>query len=115
MKPFYFNYGIKEETVDEKEENVILIEESQDENFCFSRRNGCFRDRKDIEKSSMDDFETNIFVLVDNVGGVRITAHGSYVFRIQEVDGGVSDMTGLRTTNLTKSKLISVLNDQFAI
>ncbi|GBN36996.1 hypothetical protein AVEN_252675-1 [Araneus ventricosus] len=42
-------------------------------------------------------------------------AHYLYVCGIQEVDGGEYDMTGLRITNLTKSKFVSVVNDQFAI
>ncbi|GBN14129.1 hypothetical protein AVEN_212624-1 [Araneus ventricosus] len=33
MKPFDFKYGKKQETDDEKEENVILMEESEYENF----------------------------------------------------------------------------------
>ncbi|GBN52198.1 hypothetical protein AVEN_17457-1 [Araneus ventricosus] len=63
----------------------------------------------------MVDFSTNTFVLIDNFGGARMTAHYSYDCGIQEVDGREYDMTDLRTTNLAKSKFISVLNDQFAI
>ncbi|GBN93244.1 hypothetical protein AVEN_237582-1 [Araneus ventricosus] len=33
MKPFDFMYGRKQETVDEKEENVMLMVESEDEDF----------------------------------------------------------------------------------
>ncbi|GBN38344.1 hypothetical protein AVEN_223252-1 [Araneus ventricosus] len=39
----------------------------------------------------------------------------SYVYGIQEVDGGDYDMTGLRTTSLAKSIYVSVVNGQFAI
>ncbi|GBM10163.1 hypothetical protein AVEN_258764-1 [Araneus ventricosus] len=63
----------------------------------------------------MIDFSTNLFVLIDNIGGARMKAHYSYVFGIQEVDGGEYDMTGLRTTNLAKSKFVSLVNDLFAI
>ncbi|GBN29713.1 hypothetical protein AVEN_51384-1 [Araneus ventricosus] len=45
------------------------------------------------------------------IGGARMTAHFSYVCWIQEVDGGEYDMTGLRATNLAKSKFDSVVND----
>ncbi|GBN73400.1 hypothetical protein AVEN_219674-1 [Araneus ventricosus] len=33
MKPFDFKYGRKQETDDEKEENVILTEDSEDKDF----------------------------------------------------------------------------------
>ncbi|GBM19645.1 hypothetical protein AVEN_107312-1 [Araneus ventricosus] len=33
MKPFDFKYGRKQETDDEKEKNMILLEESEDEDF----------------------------------------------------------------------------------
>ncbi|GBM03482.1 hypothetical protein AVEN_95383-1 [Araneus ventricosus] len=66
-------------------------------------------------ESSMVDFSTSVFVLIYNLGGSRMKAHHSYVCGIQEYDGGEYDTTGLRTTNLAKSKFVSVLNDQFAI
>ncbi|GBM17589.1 hypothetical protein AVEN_80889-1 [Araneus ventricosus] len=66
-------------------------------------------------KSSTVHFSTNLFLLIDNVGGTRMKARYSYVCRIQEVDGSEYDMTGLRTTNLAKLKFVSVVNDQFAI
>ncbi|GBN44172.1 hypothetical protein AVEN_168929-1 [Araneus ventricosus] len=81
MKQSDLKRGIKQETDDEKEENVLLIEESEDENF------GCFKqgmEAAEIEEviyleSSMADFSTNMFVLIDNVGGTRMKAHYSYV------------------------------------
>ncbi|GBN07780.1 hypothetical protein AVEN_40677-1 [Araneus ventricosus] len=66
-------------------------------------------------ESPMVDFSTNPFVLIDNVGGARMKAHYSCVCRIQEVDSGEYYNTGLRTTNLAKTKFVSVENDQFAI
>ncbi|GBO44320.1 hypothetical protein AVEN_19584-1, partial [Araneus ventricosus] len=41
----------------------------------------------------MVDFSTNVFVLVDNVGGARMKAHYSCVCGIQEVGSGEYDMT----------------------
>ncbi|GBM18845.1 hypothetical protein AVEN_203119-1 [Araneus ventricosus] len=35
MKPFDFKYGRKQETDDEKEENMTLMEEFEDEDFGF--------------------------------------------------------------------------------
>ncbi|GBO30474.1 hypothetical protein AVEN_39795-1 [Araneus ventricosus] len=78
MKPFDFKYERKQETDDEKEENVILMEESEDEDF------GSFQqemETAEMEKviymeSSMVDFSTNMF---DNVGSARMKAHHSYV------------------------------------
>ncbi|GBM05089.1 hypothetical protein AVEN_210799-1 [Araneus ventricosus] len=55
------------------------------------------------------------FLLVDNVRGARMKAHYSYVCGIQEVDGGEYDLTSLRTTNLAKSKFVSMAKDQFGI
>ncbi|GBN08515.1 hypothetical protein AVEN_113920-1 [Araneus ventricosus] len=66
-------------------------------------------------ESSMVDFSTNMFVLIDNIGGAKMKAHCSYVCGIQEVDGVEYDTTDLRTTNLAKSKFVSVVNDKFAI
>ncbi|GBM29273.1 hypothetical protein AVEN_155226-1 [Araneus ventricosus] len=66
-------------------------------------------------ESSMVDFSTNMFVLIDNVGGDKMKEHYSYVCGIQEVVDGEYYMTDLRTTNLAKSKFVSVVNDQFAI
>ncbi|GBM04546.1 hypothetical protein AVEN_93950-1 [Araneus ventricosus] len=89
MRPFDFKYK-SEETVDDKVGNVILIEESEDEDF------GSFQQEMEAAKkeeviyleSLMVDFSTNLFVLIDNVGGARMKAHYSYVCGIQEVDGG---------------------------
>ncbi|GBL79829.1 hypothetical protein AVEN_28899-1 [Araneus ventricosus] len=66
-------------------------------------------------ESTLIHFSTNLFVLIDKVGGSRMKAHYSYVFGIQKIDGGEYDMTGLKTTYLAKSKLVSLVNDQFAI
>ncbi|GBN72900.1 hypothetical protein AVEN_205556-1 [Araneus ventricosus] len=65
--------------------------------------------------SSMVDFSTNKFVLIDKVGDARMKAYYSYVCGIQEVDSGEYDMTGLRTANLAKSKFVSMVNNQFSI
>ncbi|GBN25057.1 hypothetical protein AVEN_65056-1 [Araneus ventricosus] len=98
MKLFDFMYGRKQESDDEKEENEILIEISDDEDF------GSFQHEMEVAveviylESSMVDFSTNLFVLIDKVGGARMKAHYSYVCGILEVDGGKYDMTGLRTT-----------------
>ncbi|GBO04924.1 hypothetical protein AVEN_105203-1 [Araneus ventricosus] len=56
-----------------------------------------------------------MFVLINNVGGARVTTHYSFVCGIQEVDDGKYDMTALRTTSFAKSKFVSIVNDQFAI
>ncbi|GBL90528.1 hypothetical protein AVEN_179448-1 [Araneus ventricosus] len=66
-------------------------------------------------ESPTADFSTNLFVLIDNVGDARMKAHHSYICGIQEVDGGEYDIKGLRTTNLAKSKFVSVVNDQLTI
>ncbi|GBM78338.1 hypothetical protein AVEN_27935-1 [Araneus ventricosus] len=73
MKQFDFKYGRKQETNDEKEENVIPIEESEDEDF------GSFQ--QEMEAAEMDEviylessivnFSTNLFVLL-NFGGARM-------------------------------------------
>ncbi|GBL77026.1 hypothetical protein AVEN_12678-1 [Araneus ventricosus] len=68
----------------------------------------------DLESSAID-FVTNMFVLIDKDGGPRMKTHYLYVCGVQGVDGGEFDMTGLRITNMAKSKFISVVNDQFAI
>ncbi|GBM88906.1 hypothetical protein AVEN_12515-1 [Araneus ventricosus] len=65
-------------------------------------------------ESSMVDFSTNLFVLLDNVGGARMEVHYAHV-GIQELKGGEYEIPGLRTTNLAKSKFVLVVNDQFAI
>ncbi|GBM27794.1 hypothetical protein AVEN_269747-1 [Araneus ventricosus] len=100
---FDFKYGRKQETDDEEEENVILTLESEDDDF------GSFQQEIEVAEmeeaiyleSSMVDFSTNMFVLIDNVGATGIKAHCSYVCGIQEVDGGEYDLTGLKTTNLS--------------
>ncbi|GBL95703.1 hypothetical protein AVEN_660-1 [Araneus ventricosus] len=117
MKPFDFKYGRKQETDDEKEENVILMEESESEDFCFFQQEMEAAEMKELIylESSMVDFSTNLFVLIYNLGGAKMNAHYSYVCGIQEVDGVEYDMTGFGTTNLAKSKFVSVVNDQFAI
>ncbi|GBN68567.1 hypothetical protein AVEN_114536-1, partial [Araneus ventricosus] len=116
--PFDFKYGRKQEIDDEKEETVILMEESENED------SGSFQQEMkatEMEKvifleTPMVDFSTNVFILIDNVGGTRRRTHYSYVCRIQEVGGGDEyDMPGLRTTNLAKLKFASVVNNQFAI
>ncbi|GBM06753.1 hypothetical protein AVEN_62997-1 [Araneus ventricosus] len=117
MNPFDFKYGRKQESDDEKEENVILIEESEYEDFGSFQQETVAAGMQEVIylESSMVDFTTNLFVFIYNLGGARMKAHYSYVCGIQEVDGGEYDMTGLRTTNLAKSKFVLGMNDQFAI
>ncbi|GBN24439.1 hypothetical protein AVEN_26373-1 [Araneus ventricosus] len=84
MKPFDFKYGRKQETDDEKEENVILMAQSEYEDF------GSFQEEMEAAEmeeviymeSSMVDFPTNIFLSIDNVEGARMKAHYSHVCRI---------------------------------
>ncbi|GBM71775.1 hypothetical protein AVEN_190639-1 [Araneus ventricosus] len=66
-------------------------------------------------ESSIADFSTNVFGLIDSVVGARMKADYSGVSGIQGVDSGELDMTGLRASNLAKSKFVSVVNDQSAI
>ncbi|GBL91864.1 hypothetical protein AVEN_172781-1 [Araneus ventricosus] len=88
MKPFDFKFGRKQETVDEKKENVILMEESEGENF------GSFQqEMEDAEteeviylESSIVDFSTDLFALL-NFGGARMkpiihTSVGFKKFRV---------------------------------
>ncbi|GBN04256.1 hypothetical protein AVEN_269716-1 [Araneus ventricosus] len=90
--------------VDEKEENVIVMEESEDE------ISGSFQqeiDAAEMEeviylKSSMLDFSTNLFVLIYNLGDDRMKTHYTNFCGIQEVDGGEYNITGVRSTNLAK-------------
>ncbi|GBN37127.1 hypothetical protein AVEN_233342-1 [Araneus ventricosus] len=76
MKPFDLKYGRKIETGDEKEENVMLMEESEDEDFDSFQK-----EMEDVEieeiiylESFTVDFSTNLFVLIDNVGNVIMKA-----------------------------------------
>ncbi|GBO46531.1 hypothetical protein AVEN_156237-1 [Araneus ventricosus] len=109
---------MKQETDDEKEKNLILMEEFKKEDF------GCFQQETEAAKmveviylksSSRAEFSTNICALIVNVGGARMNVYYSCVCGIQGVGDDELDMTGLRTTNLAKSKFVSVVNDQFAI
>ncbi|GBM13076.1 hypothetical protein AVEN_101920-1 [Araneus ventricosus] len=113
MKPFSFKYGRKQDTDDEKEINVILMVISKDEDFgSFQQETGAVEMEEVIYlESAMIDFSTNVFVLIDNVGDVKMKAHYSYVCGIEEVDRGEYDMTGLRITNLAKSKFVLMVND----
>ncbi|GBL92993.1 hypothetical protein AVEN_54631-1 [Araneus ventricosus] len=116
MKPFDFKYGRKKEIDDEKKGNVILMVESEDEDSGFQQEMEATSMEEIIyTESSIVDFSTNMFLLIDNIGGARMKSDYSYVCGIQEVDGGEYDLTGLRTTNLAKSKFVSVAKDQFAI
>ncbi|GBM60395.1 hypothetical protein AVEN_156953-1 [Araneus ventricosus] len=117
MTPFVFKYGRKQETDEEKEENVTLMEESEDEELRSFQQEMEAAELEEViyQESSMVDFSTNLFVLIDNVGDARMKAHYSYVCGIQKFYCGEYDMTCLRTTNLAKSKFVSVVNDQFAI
>ncbi|GBN93233.1 hypothetical protein AVEN_136266-1 [Araneus ventricosus] len=81
LKPFDFKYGRKQETDDEKEENVILMVESEYEDFDSFQQE---MEAAEIEEiisleSSMVDFSTNMLILIDNVVGGRMKAHYSYV------------------------------------
>ncbi|GBL86747.1 hypothetical protein AVEN_95994-1 [Araneus ventricosus] len=54
-------------------------------------------------------------ILEDNVGCARMKNHSWNVFRIVGVDNSELDVTGLTSTNLTTSKFVLVVKDQFAI
>ncbi|GBM72074.1 hypothetical protein AVEN_266495-1 [Araneus ventricosus] len=90
MKQFDFKHGRKQETGDKKEENVILMVESEDEDFVSSQQEMDVAKMKKVIslELSMVNFSTNMFALIDNVGAARMKAHFSYVCGIQEVDGG---------------------------
>ncbi|GBM40832.1 hypothetical protein AVEN_137333-1 [Araneus ventricosus] len=117
MKQFDFKYGRKQDTDDEKEENVILVGEYEYEDFgSFSTRNeNCGDGGSNLSGIFHDCFLTNLFVLIDNVGGGRMKVHYLFVCSIQEFDGGEYNMTGLRITNVVKLKFVSKVNDKFAI
>ncbi|GBL96927.1 hypothetical protein AVEN_182510-1 [Araneus ventricosus] len=74
MKPFDFKYGRKQETSDEKEENLVLMEDFEDEYFGSFQQEMEAAEMEDIIylESSMVNFSTNLFVLIDNVGGAII-------------------------------------------
>ncbi|GBL83823.1 hypothetical protein AVEN_132701-1 [Araneus ventricosus] len=110
MKPFDFKYGRKTETNDEKEENVILMEESVDEDFRSFKQEIEAAGMKYVIylESSMIDFPTNLFVFIYNIGGARMNADSrcaclkSAGFK----KFTVVIMTGLRAINLAKSKFV---------
>ncbi|GBO00147.1 hypothetical protein AVEN_96989-1 [Araneus ventricosus] len=79
MKPFDFKYGRKQETVDKKEENVTLMEESEDEHFGSFQRELETVEMEELTylESSMVDFLRNLFVLLDNIGGARMSLQNS--------------------------------------
>ncbi|GBL88454.1 hypothetical protein AVEN_168490-1 [Araneus ventricosus] len=81
-------YGRKQDTEDEKEENVILMEESEDVDFGSFQQETEAADMEEVLQQSMIDFSTNMFVLDDNVGDARMKANCSYICEIQELDGG---------------------------
>ncbi|GBM45425.1 hypothetical protein AVEN_56268-1 [Araneus ventricosus] len=85
MRPFDFKYGRKKETDDEKEENMILMEESEDEDFrSFQQQTETAEVEEVIYlESSMADFSKNMLVLIDNAGSARMKAHHSYVCGIK--------------------------------
>ncbi|GBN26875.1 hypothetical protein AVEN_240439-1 [Araneus ventricosus] len=94
------------------------MEESESEDFGPFQKEMEAAGMKEVIylESFMVNFSTSLFVLINKLGSARMKAHYSYVCGIQEVgDGGEYDMTGLRTTNLTKPKFVSVVNGQFAI
>ncbi|GBM35847.1 hypothetical protein AVEN_134099-1 [Araneus ventricosus] len=113
MKPFHFMCGRKQEIDDEKEENVLLMEESEDEDFdSFQQETDAAKmEGVNYLESSMVDFSTNMFVMFDNIGDERKKAHYLYVCGIQEVVDCEYETTGLRTTNLSKSEFVSVVNE----
>ncbi|GBN75214.1 hypothetical protein AVEN_37577-1 [Araneus ventricosus] len=68
------------ETVDEEEENVILMEESEDDFGSFQQE----KEAAEIQEVTyldqfMADFSTIMYILFDKVGGARMKAHYSYV------------------------------------
>ncbi|GBM08761.1 hypothetical protein AVEN_154177-1 [Araneus ventricosus] len=100
-KPFEVKKS--KETDDKEKENVILMEEFEDDDFDSLQQE---TEAAEIEKvtsleSSMAAFSTNIYIL--------------FVCRIRGVECGEQDVSGLRNTNLEESKVVLVVNDQFAI
>ncbi|GBM39635.1 hypothetical protein AVEN_251563-1 [Araneus ventricosus] len=95
LKLFDFKYGRKQETDDEKVENVMLMVESEDEDFdSFQQEMEAVEMEKVIYlESSMVYFSTNLLVLIDSVAGARMKAHYLYVCVIQ-VEGGEYDTAG---------------------
>ncbi|GBL72445.1 hypothetical protein AVEN_115365-1 [Araneus ventricosus] len=104
MKPFDFKYGREQETVDEREENVKLMQKSEDEDFGPFQQEMEASEMEEIIylETSMVDFSTNVCFVESWT--CQNESHYSYVCGIQ-VDGGEYDITGLRTTNLAESNL----------
>ncbi|GBM27737.1 hypothetical protein AVEN_25356-1 [Araneus ventricosus] len=93
MKQFDFKYGRKQETDNEKEENVILMEEYEDEDFGFFQQEMEVVEMEEVIylESSMIGFSNNLFVVIDNVGIARMKAHYSYFSVVHVVNGGEYD------------------------
>ncbi|GBM08616.1 hypothetical protein AVEN_52456-1 [Araneus ventricosus] len=96
MKPFDFKYGRIQETDNEKEENMILIVESKDEDFDSFQQEMEAAEMEEVIylESFMVDSSTNMLVLIEGTY--------SYVCGFQKVNGDEYDMTGLRTITLAK-------------
>ncbi|GBM39218.1 hypothetical protein AVEN_223836-1 [Araneus ventricosus] len=68
-----------------------------------------------LQFSFLDFILGNRYILINNMGDARMKVRYSYVCRISGVGGGKLGVTGLKTTNLAKSKFVSVVNDKLAI
>ncbi|GBM64631.1 hypothetical protein AVEN_91702-1 [Araneus ventricosus] len=105
---------INKGTDDEKEENVVLMEESEDYDFgSFQQETEATETEEETYlESNMADSSTNIYILIDNVRDVRI-GPCPYICKMDGFNGGELDVTNLRSTSLAKSKLVLEVNDQF--
>ncbi|GBL90872.1 hypothetical protein AVEN_27983-1 [Araneus ventricosus] len=63
----------------------------------------------------MAHFSTILYILIDNIESARIKTHYSYICGNDGVVANELDVTGLRSTNLAKSKFVLAVNEQFAI
>ncbi|GBO07006.1 hypothetical protein AVEN_182809-1 [Araneus ventricosus] len=90
MKTFQFKFGRKQESDNEKDKNVIQIEESDDEDFGFFQQEIEVAEIEEVIylESSMLEFSTNLFVSINNLGGTKMNAHYSYSCWILEANGG---------------------------
>ncbi|GBN41546.1 hypothetical protein AVEN_173955-1 [Araneus ventricosus] len=68
MKQFDLKYARKQETDDEKEENVILMKESVDEDFGSFQQETEAAEMEEVIylESSKADFSTTMYALIDN-------------------------------------------------
>ncbi|GBM09706.1 hypothetical protein AVEN_186411-1 [Araneus ventricosus] len=105
------------ETYEKEKQNLKICKESEDDDCGSFQQESVAAKIKEVTylESSMANFSTNLYILIDNVRGVRMKACYLYVCGIQEVDGGELGVTGVRLDNLGKSIFVLVVNDQFEI